>query len=73
MAEPSKRIPEDLIRPEDIKDRVIACLLMVAGLLSGLADETEACPAKDMAATLTLLRAYVLEAVHLLERLPSTG
>jgi hypothetical protein len=26
-----------------------------------------------MAATLTLSRAYVLEAVHLLERLPSTG
>jgi hypothetical protein len=73
MAEPSKRIPEDLIRPEDIKDRVIACLLMVAGLLSGLADETEECSAKDMAATLTLSRAYVLEAVHLLERLPSTG
>jgi hypothetical protein len=41
MAEPSKRSPEDLIRPEDIKDRIIACLLMVAGLLSGLADETE--------------------------------
>jgi hypothetical protein len=73
MAEPSKRSPEDLIRPEDIKDRVIACLLMVAGLLSGLADETEEYPAKDMAATLTLSRAYVLEAVHLLERLPSTG
>jgi hypothetical protein len=73
MAEPSKRSPEDLIRLEDIKDRVIACLLMVAGLLSGLADETEECPAKDMAATLTLSRAYVLEAVHLLERLPSTG
>ena len=73
MAEPSKRIPEDLIRPEDIKDRVIACLLMGASLLSGLADETEEYPAKDMAATLTLSRAYVLEAVHLVERLPSTG
>ena len=43
MAEPSKRIPEDLIHPEEIKDRVIARLLAVAGLLSGLADETEEC------------------------------
>jgi hypothetical protein len=33
----------------------------------------EECPAKDMAATLALSREYVLEAVHLLERLPSTG
>jgi hypothetical protein len=73
MAEPSKRIPEDLIHPEDIKDRVIARLLAVAGLLSGLADETEKCSAKDMAATLALSREYVLEVVHLLERLPSTG
>ena len=73
MAEPSKRMPEDLIRPEDSKDRVIARLLVAAGFLSSLADETEEYPAKDMAATLALLRAYVLEAVHLVERLPSTG
>ena len=73
MAEPRKRIPEDLIHPEEIKDRVIARLLAVAGFLSGLADETEECSTKDMAATLALSHAYVLEAVHLVERLPSTG
>ena len=56
MAEPRKRIPEDLIHPEEIKDRVIARLLAVAGFLSGLADETEECSTKDMAATLALSR-----------------
>ena len=66
-------MPGDFIRPEEIKERIIARLLVVAGFLSGLADETEESPAKDRAATLALSRADVLEAVHLVERLPSTG
>jgi len=70
MAEPIEKIPEDPICTEEIKDRVITRLLGVAGLLSGLADETEVCPAKDMAATLVLLREYVLDTVKLLKRLP---
>ena len=70
MAEAIEKIPEDSIRTEEIKDHVITRLLGVAGLLSGLADETEECPAKDMAATLVLLREYVLDTVKLLERLP---
>ena len=70
MAEPIEKIPEDPICTEEIKDRIIPRLLGVAGLLSGLADETEKCPAKDMATTLVLLRGYVLDRVKLLERLP---
>ena len=68
MVEP--RTPKDLIPTEEIKERVIARLLTVAGLLSGMAHEVEKRPDKESVAALRLLREYVLDAVYLLGRLP---